>query len=372
LVRHIANPLQLGEMGHDATHFVLGHHWRNHFNKKAAEASSTISVGQIRKWIDQPRPMGLPKEAQNLVILTYAEQTNRTFVYHNAPVEVSLTNLSNDYVLQEQKLPDETHWNVAVNRAAQIFGEAVSPLMKATTVANLSAALKKKSSEVRSSCVSLQEKLKERLSKLGVDPANSPRLTTASATASLVEKLHVSEATQVVSALASAAVATTEAAMGECLSKASQLLATIDSTNWEIFDAIDKLADERQAVAQSIRSSIAQALQSDEHVTALGPTLKEAQLKAVRLLTQTPQPVSPVVPPVVPPAPGRTEVTLPGVKLPVSKPTATKKFLESETRSDLSIGELKKIVSDLEQKYSGKQVVKFDASWTVEENGGTE
>jgi len=150
------------------------------------------------------------------------------------------------------------------------------------------------------------------------------------------------------------------------------LLATIDSKNWEIFDAIDKLADERQAVAQSIRSSIAQALQSDEHVTALGPTLKEAQLKAVRLLTQTPQPVSPVVPPVVPPAPGRTEVTLPGVKLPVSKPTATKKFLESETRSDLSIGELKKIVSDLEQKYSGKQVVKFDASWTVEENGGTE
>jgi magnesium chelatase subunit D len=64
-------------------------------------------------------------------------------------------------------------------------------------------------------------KLKERLAKLGVDPANSPRLTTASATASLVEKLHVSEASQVVSALASAAVATTEAAMGECLSKAS-------------------------------------------------------------------------------------------------------------------------------------------------------
>ena len=286
LVRHIANPLQLGEMGHDATHFVLGHHWRNHFNKKAAEASSTISVGQLRKWIDQPRAMGLPKEAQNLVILTYAEQTNRTFVFHNAPVDVSLTNLSNDFVLQEQKLPDEAHWNIAVSRAAQIFGVAVSPLMKATTVANLSAALKKKSFEVRSSCVTLQERLKDRLSKLGVNPADSSRLTTASATASLVEKLHATEAGQVVSALASASVATTEAAMGECLSNASQFVATIESTNWEIFDAIAKLADDRQAVAQSIRSSIAHALQSDEHVTSLGPTLKEAQLKAVRLLTQ--------------------------------------------------------------------------------------
>ncbi len=98
-------------------------------------------------------------------------------------------------------------------------------------------------------------------------------------TASLVERLHAAEASQVVSALASSAIATTEAAMGECLSKASQLLATIESTNWEIFDAIAKLVDERQSIAQSIRSSIAQAMQSDEHVTALGPTLKELSSK---------------------------------------------------------------------------------------------
>jgi hypothetical protein len=51
----------------------------------------------------------------------------------------------------------------------------------------------------------------------------------------------------------------------------------------------------------------------------------------------------------------------------VSKPTATKKILESETRSDLSVSELKKILSDIEQKYTGKQVIKFNASWIVEE-----
>ncbi len=65
-------------------------------------------------------------------------------------------------------------------------------------------------------------------------------------------------------------------------------------------------------------------------------------------------------------------MALPGVTPPVTKPTTTKKILESETRSNLSIGELKKIVNDLEQKYSGKQVVKFNASWIVEENGGTQ
>jgi hypothetical protein len=75
LIRHIANPLLLGEMGQDATHFVIGHHWRNHFGKKAAETATTLSVGQLRRWIDQPRAMGLSKEAQNLVILAFAEQT---------------------------------------------------------------------------------------------------------------------------------------------------------------------------------------------------------------------------------------------------------------------------------------------------------
>jgi hypothetical protein len=112
----------LGEMGHDATHFVIGHHWRSHFSKKAAETETTISVGQLRKWIDQPRPMGLSKEAQNLVILAFAEQTNRTFLRHNVPVEGSLASLTDDLVLQEQKLPGQSEWETAVALAGHIFG----------------------------------------------------------------------------------------------------------------------------------------------------------------------------------------------------------------------------------------------------------
>ena len=61
LVRSIANPLKLGEMGLDATHFVLGQHWKNHFTKKVAETGAAIEVRQLRKWIDEPKPMGLPE-----------------------------------------------------------------------------------------------------------------------------------------------------------------------------------------------------------------------------------------------------------------------------------------------------------------------
>lgn len=46
LVRHIANPLLLGELGLDKTHFVLGQHWKTHFGKKAAETGSAMTAGQ--------------------------------------------------------------------------------------------------------------------------------------------------------------------------------------------------------------------------------------------------------------------------------------------------------------------------------------
>ncbi len=83
LVRSIANPLKLGEMGLDATHFVLGQHWKNHFTRKVAETGSAVDVRQLRKWIDDPKRMGLPKEAEHLVILssTSASRQIRRFSF---------------------------------------------------------------------------------------------------------------------------------------------------------------------------------------------------------------------------------------------------------------------------------------------------
>jgi len=108
VVRQIANPLLLGEIAE--THFVLGQHWKTHFNRKAAETGGTQDVGRLRQWIDQPSPMGLPEEAADLVILVYAEQTNRSFYFYEAPYEAALKNLKNDLVLREQTLPAEPVW----------------------------------------------------------------------------------------------------------------------------------------------------------------------------------------------------------------------------------------------------------------------
>ena len=136
-MRQIANPLLLGDMGVDATHFVLGQHWKNHFMRKAAETGGAITVKLLRNWIDDPRPMGLPKEAENLVILMFAAQTNRTFYQHTVPIQVNIAVIPDICELRQVDLPTEETWKLAAQRAGTIFGVASSPLRNAANVSKL-------------------------------------------------------------------------------------------------------------------------------------------------------------------------------------------------------------------------------------------
>jgi hypothetical protein len=215
LLRQIANPLLLGEMGLDATHFVLGQHWKNHFTRKATQAGGALTVGQLRKWLDDPKPMGLPKEAGNLVILIFAEQTNRTFFLHGGAIEVSLTSLPDTLELRVEKLPDEKAWGVAVQRVGNIFGIGVSPLLKSSNVAILTEKVKAKVGDLRAGCQGYVRKLQERLTGLGI--ADADRLKTAQAVLNLVERVNTWEGDGLVGAIASAEVATSADAMATSL-----------------------------------------------------------------------------------------------------------------------------------------------------------
>jgi len=219
LVRQIADPLLLGEMGPDATHFVLGQHWRNHFHRKLAETHSDLTVAQLREWIDDPRPMGLPKEAQNLVIVVFAAQTNRTFTMHEASFEPTLADLRDEYALREQRLPGQKDWELAVERAGSIFGVAVSRLLNTSNVNAMSTEVKKKASAARGPCQKYCQRLRERMAKLGLTPEHTDRWNTASTTLGLLERVHHRDAGNVVDLLATTEVATSEAAMASALAR---------------------------------------------------------------------------------------------------------------------------------------------------------
>ena len=136
-LRNICNPLELGQMSE--THFVLGSIWKNHFNRDAGGlASSRIrTVADLRRWTDQPEERGLPREIQNLLILVYADQTNRSFVRYGGNYTPTLDDLPNELELQEQTLPDLKDWNEAVTRVADILGHAISKLLNASNLATL-------------------------------------------------------------------------------------------------------------------------------------------------------------------------------------------------------------------------------------------
>src|SRR6185437_8051168 len=126
------------------------------------------SVADLRQYMDQPDERGLPREIQNLLILVYADQTNRSFVRSGTNYTPGLDDLPNELELQEQTLPDVKDWEEAVSRVADIMGHAVSRLLNASNLATLASKVNESLNEFQPSCDGLQNRLQLVLSKLGV------------------------------------------------------------------------------------------------------------------------------------------------------------------------------------------------------------
>lgn len=369
IMRQLANPLQLGEMGSDATHFVLGQHWKTHFTKKIAETGGIPQVSQLRQWIDQPQPMGLSKELQNLVILAYAEQTGRSFFRHNNPIDVTIKDIPSDCELREQKLPDEATWTLALQRSQDIFGVSVAALRKASTVAELESKVQAKAKAALENCQGYVQALQDSLEALNL-PQNCDRMNTVSTTLAMLEQLSATKTEDVVEMLAEVAISTSEAAMAECLKRAANLTGALEGVSWDIFQGIADLTDERQTKANIILQELTEALNRDEHVKSLGLQLRQSQNQAVRLLTQ--QPKKPVTPPplptVTPPEPQSTK-TQKGGK-PPAKTILRKVGDGSETNLGLKAAE--DLLTNLGKGLKTGQNVRLSISWIIEEGDHSE
>jgi len=297
--------------------------------------------------------MGLPREAENMVILLFAEQTNRSFFLHSAPCDATLTNLPDRLELREQKLPHPAQWDIAVGRAGSILGVAASPLLKASNVIALATSVKQKVVDARRACQTYRQRLQDRLGKLGITAADTDRMRTVAATLAMIERLYDIEPAEVVDVLATIQVATSEAAMGECLSKAAELAGGLDATNWEFLEAITELAEGQESEADEIHHSIRQALASDEHVIQLALALQEAQAKSVRLLRSLTKPAQPPRPI---PEPAPSYVSKPGHNI-----------LRRGSEQNLNIRAAQDLISRLDHALQAGQDIHVTISWIIEE-----
>ncbi len=364
LIRSIADPVQLGKTGE--SHFVLGDHWRSHFLRQQAREGTAFTVARLRRWIDQPLAMGLPEEVQNLILLTFAGQTNRSFVRGNAPHAPGIEQMPDDLELREQTLPEPGDWQVAGKRAAALFGLTIPTSRNAGNVARLVEEVHCKARAVREPIASLVRGLSEK-SALFPTAGGNPRLHTARSALALLADLLSAEGAAVVTTLANAPIETSEAAMRQTLARARELEEDLRTGAWDIFEAMQALCDERQAAARAIVARVCETLAADEHAIGLRAALDAQRLKAVRLLTVAPPPPSPR-PPVGPPTPP--------LPLPIKEPAPAggrspkpPLIVQESAQTDLDSDQAMELLEDLHAILDNDTALRLSISWRLEKPG---
>ena len=288
----IAAPLRLGEMGE--THFVVGRHWFSHFER----LDKPLTVGKLREAMDQPRRMGLPTPAANLVILIYADQANLAFQRYGSPWPAQLDDLPDDVVLREEALPSADAWTNAVERAGRVFGLTVSPLRNARNANDLVERLGETATNQSAACDALVERLASIGAEFSIEEDVAKRLRTARASRALVHSLASLRGRARIERLAELQPATSLEAMGASIAKAGEVVDVLERTHWQLFAPLSRLADDRADDAQRLRNDLADALAADEYAVALGRRLPDLGNRAANLLAHPPAP-----PPIPPPGP---------------------------------------------------------------------
>ena len=288
-LRNICNPLDLGQMSE--THFVLGSFWKNHFNRMLSQSDQTHpTAADLKRWMNEPEDRGLPKEIQNLLVMVYADQTNRSFVFRGGNYVPALDDMPGDLELVEQQLPDVKEWETAVLRVSEVFGHAVSRLLNAGNLTTLASKVKESIASLKGDCESLPDRLQLILKNLGVSESEidkADRVKTAKATRKLLIDCTGKEATALVGVIAKAKMETSGTAMGRSLKSATSILDCLRNTKWDLFNGVAHLGDERKLQADLLLQDVKSALSTDELALAggLAAKLSEAENRAIRLLT---------------------------------------------------------------------------------------
>ncbi len=285
-LRMIANPLNIGTM--EETPFIIHHHWKNHFLKMQADSQEKLSVRVLRKWIDEPKSMGLPKTLENLIILTFAAQTNRVFFHDNHNVEPAIDGLMDDFELKEINLPSEKDWGNAVKRAGLILGITQSPLLNAKNVAKFSENVKAMLSEYKEKCKNLHQSLDQLWTTRRDLNRLAPRLITAGHAQAFVADILLTEGLKLVECLSQwkhqADSMPNDAALGISIKKSKEVIDAIAHVRWNIIEKAEKLEGNQKEDAGRLAEELKSALEADELVIALAPKMRSLENQAWKLI----------------------------------------------------------------------------------------
>jgi len=227
----------------------------------------------------------------------------RIFKHHGGPAKVDIGGLLDDMTLEEVSLPSESGWQVAVERANAIFGLPASALLNAANVSNLGESIGEKVNEWIGPLCSLIGRL-ESIQAARFSGGVCVRLETAQEALSLLKTLEGMDGNSMIGKLAGFGLQKKPTALAVSLANSGRLDQALEGAEWDIFDGIRTLNDDRKEAADRVWKDLEEAFNSDEYAVALQPKLTELRQKGVKLLaTAAPQPATPsVVMPVEPPS----------------------------------------------------------------------
>lgn len=354
-LKNICDPLELGSMGE--THFVLESFWKTLFNKAlSASEKDNPDVADMKSWMGTDR--GLPKEIENLLIMVYAEQTNRAFVRFGGNYTPKLDDMPAELELRQEVLPAEAEWLETKKRIADLFGDDLSRLLNAS---NLAALAEKFTSEggyaatYKGDCEALPNRLQLILHKLGVsedEASKCDRVKTAKAARDFFDAIDGKEPTPMVQAICATRIETSGKALGRSIKSAKTVLdSLLEPNRWELFEAVAEINDKRKTDATLLLDDLRDSLKMDEFALAGGlpAKLSEAEGRAVKLLRPPkvdPPPDDPPPPP--PPKPGW-------------------KRLDSGSTERMSGSDLSALAERLGKKLEENPKRRVSVQWTLEE-----
>lgn len=356
VMSRIANPLGLGVQSEQAFLLDVSQPWDTHFTRKLAERSQSgaeghATVAELRAWIDDPAPMGLSRELQNLVLVIWAAATDRTFTDHGGPARVDVDQLADHYEVVSQQLPDAPAWSESVDRANKVLGLAGLPAEpSAVGLAKLSNGLASFVGEYLEPAVSLSGRLETLTALVGGE--HNRRVDTAETAARLLKALSASGGDlDKVQAFLDADLSPSAEAIGASIKSASVVGAALAGVDVELLATA--MAKEQDG---SIARQLKELLSNDELVVALAPALRDVVVSARAIVYVKPEP--PVVkPPVVEPPPVEpvppvqpVVVANPQIFSGLNRDDAQKQL--SELRERLAAGELGEGPFDIEVRRS--------------------
>lgn len=258
----------------------------------------TPDVGEVKRLLDPQRVCGLTPAVEDFLVLCYACWSQRELFRGSAPLAEPVPGkLPEDAELRQPRLPAQTEWQTALDRAGKLFGISLGGrALNGRNLRDLGQKLKEAYERaVQARADQIESLLGRRADFFNGEPA---RLRTAQAVRTLLGALDGCDALAAVRVLAELELSgTSQEAMARHLTAADATATCLQDDL--VFEPFSGLKGSSDAAAQKLLADVATALSVEELEKALASTLRPLALQAQRLRATH----------VTPPTPAPTQTT---------------------------------------------------------------